>query len=164
MVEAPVEETAVETPPAAAAAEPSAEPASVTPEVTPAPEQAGDRARTAEALREAMAIDGALGVALVDAQSGMALATAGDPAEFNLEVAAAGNSALVQAMGRTLGDLDVDDHIEDILVTLGTQYHIVRPIPAGADDLFLYLVLDRARSNLAMSRFRLTKLAEQIRL
>ena len=52
--------------------------------------------------------------------------------------------------------------IEDILITLGTQYQIVRPINQGTDDLFLYLVLDRSRANLAMARFRLTKLAEQI--
>ena len=122
----------------------------------------GDMTEFNESLNEAMTIDGALGVALVDASSGMALATAGDPAEFNLEVAAAGNSALVQAMSRTLGDLDLDDHIEDILITLGTQYQIVRPINQGTDDLFLYLVLDRSRANLAMARFRLTKLAEQI--
>nr|WP_040766645.1 hypothetical protein [Tsukamurella sp. 1534] len=115
-----------------------------------------------ESLQEAMSIEGALGVALVDSSSGMALATAGDPAGFNLEVAAAGNSALVQAMSRTLGDLDLDDHIEDILITLGTQYQIVRPIRQGAEGLFLYLVLDRARANLAMARFRLTKLEEDI--
>ncbi|WP_244967685.1 roadblock/LC7 domain-containing protein [Tsukamurella tyrosinosolvens] len=126
------------------------------------PKEPGDMTEFNESLQEAMTIDGALGVALVDASSGMALATAGDPAEFNLEVAAAGNSALVQAMGRTLGDLDLDDHIEDILITLGTQYQIVRPINQGTDDLFLYLVLDRSRANLAMARFRLTKLAEQI--
>lgn len=126
------------------------------------PKDPGDMTEFNESLNEAMTIDGALGVALVDASSGMALATAGNPAEFNLEVAAAGNSALVQAMSRTLGDLDLDDHIEDILITLGTQYQIVRPINQGTDDLFLYLVLDRSRANLAMARFRLTKLAEQI--
>ncbi|WP_262407065.1 roadblock/LC7 domain-containing protein, partial [Tsukamurella columbiensis] len=126
------------------------------------PKEPGDMTEFNESLQEAMTIDGALGVALVDAGSGMALATAGNPAEFNLEVAAAGNSALVQAMSRTLGDLDLDDHIEDILITLGTQYQIVRPINQGSDDLFLYLVLDRSRANLAMARFRLTKLAEQI--
>ncbi|WP_231702879.1 roadblock/LC7 domain-containing protein [Tsukamurella asaccharolytica] len=128
------------------------------------PKESGDMTAFNESLNEAMTIDGALGVALVDASSGMALATAGNPAEFNLEVAAAGNSALVQAMGRTLGDLDLEDHIEDILITLGTQYQIVRPINQGTDDLFLYLVLDRSRANLAMARFRLTKLAEQIEL
>ncbi|MET9327344.1 hypothetical protein [Tsukamurella sp. NPDC003166] len=126
------------------------------------PKEPGDMTEFNESLNEAMNIDGALGVALVDAQSGMALATAGEPSSFNLEVAAAGNSALVQAMGRTLGDMDLDDHIEDILITLGTQYQIVRPINQGSDDLFLYLVLDRSRANLAMARFRLTKLAEQI--
>ncbi|ADG76809.1 Roadblock/LC7 family protein OS=Tsukamurella paurometabola (strain ATCC 8368 / DSM / CCUG 35730/ CIP 100753 / JCM 10117 / KCTC 9821 / NBRC 16120 / NCIMB 702349 / NCTC 13040) OX=521096 GN=Tpau_0155 PE=4 SV=1 [Tsukamurella paurometabola] len=134
----------------------------VDPTVLPEPKERGDMTDFNESLTEAMSIEGALGVALVDSQSGMALATAGDPKEFNLEVAAAGNSALVQAMSRTLGDLDLDDHIEDILITLGSQYQIVRPIRQGAEGLFLYLVLDRARANLAMARFRLTKLEEQI--
>ncbi len=126
------------------------------------PKEPGDMTTFNESLNEAMTIEGALGVALVDAQSGMALATAGEPSSFNLEIAAAGNSALVQAMSRTLGDLDLDDRIEDILITLGTQYQIVRPIHQGNDDLFLYLVLDRSRANLAMARFRLTKLADAI--
>ncbi|GAA1094378.1 hypothetical protein [Tsukamurella strandjordii] len=134
----------------------------VDPAVLPEPKEPGDMTDFNESLKEAMSIEGALGVALVDSQSGMALATAGDPTEFNLEVAAAGNSALVQAMSRTLGDLDLDDHIEDILITLGSQYQIVRPIKQGAEGLFLYLVLDRSRANLAMARFRLTKLEEQI--
>ena len=136
----------------------------VDPSTLPQPKEPGDVTDFNESLKEAMTIEGALGVALVDAQSGMALATAGDPAGFNLEVAAAGNSALVQAMSRTLGDLNLDDHIEDILITLGSQYQIVRPIRQVTGGLFLYLVLDRSRANLAMARFRLTKLAEDIEI
>lgn len=118
-----------------------------------------------QAMQDCLNIEGALGAALVDVQSGMALATAGSPQSVNLEIAAAGNSSVMQAKMRTMQDLGLQDEIEDILITLGRQYHIIRPI-SGRDGkgLFLYLVLDRARANLAMARFRLTKIEQDFRI
>ena len=46
---------------------------------------------------------------------------------------------------------EVDDKIEDILITLGKQYHIIRP-STHLEGVFIYLVMDRARANLAMAR------------
>ena len=47
-------------------------------------------------------------------------------------------------------NLALDDTIEDILITLGKQYHIIRPC-ANLKGLFIYLVLDKS-ANLAMAR------------
>ena len=91
------------------------------------------------ALKGAMEIEGALGVALVDSSSGMALGTAGSPMDLDLEVAAAGNSNVVQAKMRTMADLGLQQSIEDILITLDKQYHIIRPL-ARQEGFFLYLV------------------------
>ena len=54
---------------------------------------------------------------------------------------------------------EVDDKIEDILITLGKQYHIIRP-STHLEGVFIYLVMDRARANLAMAR-RKTQDAEK---
>lgn len=118
-----------------------------------------------QVMQDCLGIDGVVGAALVDQTSGMALATAGNPRSLNLDVAAAGNSAVVQAKLRTIADLGLDDEIEDILITLGRQYHIIRPLSSvGGRGLFLYLALDRSRATLAMARFRLTKIEQDLRL
>ncbi|MFJ1708490.1 hypothetical protein [Kitasatospora sp. NPDC088346] len=113
-------------------------------------------AHTDVALKEAMMIEGAIGVALVDLGSGMALGTLGGNREFDLSVAAAGNTDLVRAKLRTMEMLGLQGSIEDILVTLTNQYHLIRPLTSRTGSgLFLYLALDRSRANLAMARRRL---------
>ena len=52
---------------------------------------------------------------------------------------------------RTLASLDMDDVIEDILITLGKQYHLIRPLSSSKGALFFYVALDRTRSNLALA-------------
>ncbi|MGW2252484.1 hypothetical protein ACWCXH_20125 [Kitasatospora sp. NPDC001660] len=111
-------------------------------------------------LKEAMSIDGAIGVALVDYGSGMALGSLGDGGELDLNVAAAGNTDVVRAKMRAMEMLNLhDNEIEDILISLTNQYHMVRPIttPSGR-GLFLFLALNRSRSNLAMARHRLKRI------
>ncbi|MDF6042856.1 hypothetical protein LRD69_11940 [Streptomyces sp. JH14] len=121
-------------------------------------------ANTETALKEAMtSIEGTLGVALVDYTSGMALGTLGGGKDFNLDVAAAGNTDVVRAKLRTMEHLGIKDEIEDILITLGAQYHLIRLLKArGTNGLFLYLVLDAGRANLAMARHQLKRIEAEL--
>jgi hypothetical protein len=117
------------------------------------------------ALKEAMQIDGAIGVALVDYNSGMALGTLGNSKELDLSVAAAGNTDVVRAKMRALEMLQIKDSIEDILITLGSQYHLIRPLTGrGSRGLFLYLALLKSRANLAMARHRIRSIEEDLQI
>jgi hypothetical protein len=107
------------------------------------------------ALEQAMQIDGAVGVALVDTNSGMALGTAGGGSALNMDVAAAGGTEVVKSKLKVMSQLGIRDRIEDILITLGSQFHLIRTV-GGQANLFLYLTLNRAHSNLAMARHQLS--------
>ena len=101
--------------------------------------------QTLESLQANIA--GTLGVALVDYESGMCLGTVGTWP--NMEVAAAGNMEVMKAKARVMRDLGIKGGIEDILITLEAQYHIIRPVGSA---LFLYLAIDRKLRNPAMAR------------
>lgn len=114
-------------------------------------------------LAECMDIDGALAVALVDGSSGMAIATGGNPRNIDLNIAAAGNCNVLKAKQSTMKDLGLEDEIEDILITTTSQYHLVRPLTdSSGKGLFVYLLLDKAKGNLAMARFKLGRIEKDL--
>lgn len=102
-----------------------------------------------QGLEELMTSDGAVCAAVVDSASGMMLGSIGTGVD--MEVAASGNTEVVRAKLKTMRALGLNDVIEDILITLGKQYHILRPM-ARKEGVFVYFVLDKAKSNLAMAR------------
>lgn len=102
-----------------------------------------------QTLDEILTLDGAMCAAIVDSTSGMMLGSAGSGVD--LEVAAAGNTEVMRAKNKTMRALGLNDLVEDILITLGKQYHIIRPA-SRKEGVFIYVVLDKQRSNLAMAR------------
>jgi len=118
------------------------------------------------ALKEAMSIEGAVGAALVDWESGMPLGTLGGGKYLDLELAAAGNTEVVRAKMRTMQSLNLNDTIEDILITLSKQYHLIRLLANadGTHNLFLYLALDRTKANLALARHHLKRIENDLEI
>jgi hypothetical protein len=111
-------------------------------------------------LKEAMGIEGAIGVALVDYTSGLTLGVLGGSPTMDMNVAAAGNTDVVRAKVRTLEMLGLGDSIEDMLITLDSQYHLIRLLQArrSGDALFLYLALSKSRANLGLARHQLRRI------
>ena len=112
-----------------------------------------------QSMDELMTCDGALCAALVDASSGMILGKIGSGVD--LEIAAAGNTEVMRAKIKTMHALGLNDTIEDILITLGKQYHIIRPM-VRKEGLFIYLVLDKNKSNLALARRKVLDVEKDI--
>ena len=117
-----------------------------------------------ESLNDAMKIKGAVGVALVDYTSGMTLGTAGN-GTVNLEVAAAGNTEVVRAKMAVMKELGIKGGIEDILITLQEQLHLIRLLQSSnGEGLFLYLALNKEQENLAMARHQLSTIEKDLAL
>lgn len=114
-----------------------------------------------ESLETLLKVDGALCVAIVDSSSGMVLGKAGSG--LDLDTAAAGNTEVVRAKLKTIKSLGLDEQIEDILITLSSQYHIIRPL-TETPEVFIYLVLETAKSNLALARLKVKECDAQLEL
>lgn len=96
-------------------------------------------------------VGGFIGACLVDSETGLMMGSEGGTADFDLEAAAAGNTEVVKAKLAAAEMLGLDDSIEDILITLGKQFHLIRPL-AQTPTVFLYVALDKKAANLGMAR------------
>ena len=113
-----------------------------------------------QAIEKFMELAGAMGACVVDVDSGMMLASTvatGAVDRLDLELAAASSSQVLRAQRHALAAASEDDPVEDILVSLKDQYHLLR-ILEGSDGYYLYAVIDRRSGNLAMARHTLARL------
>ena len=106
-------------------------------------------------------VDGAIGVALVEFDGGLTLGTAGGNSEFDVDIAGAGNLEVVRTIARVMGQLGIEDEVEDILITLGQQYHLIRPVDEER-SIFLYLAIDRQQGNLGLARHQMRRLGADL--
>jgi hypothetical protein len=77
-------------------------------------------------------------------------------AGVELDLAAAGASVTLKARRATIRTLGLRDEVDDMLISLTTQLHIIRPLKLKP-AIFLYMVVDREKSSLAMARFKATE-------
>ncbi len=106
---------------------------------------------------------GFIAAAVVDSNSGMALGTIGGGTDFPIEVGAAANTEVVLAKLRAAESLGLEDSIEDILITLTTQYHLIRPLQENP-SVFIYIALNRAQSNLALARHAVANVEKRLKI
>lgn len=100
-------------------------------------------------------VNGVIATAAVDLESGMTLAAKSNRADFDLTVASAYNSELVKQKMKIMKALNLKSSLEDMLLTLSDQIHVIRLFPNGAG--FVYLAADRSATNVAILRTALGK-------
>ena len=94
-------------------------------------------------------MNGFIAASLVDLDSGMTLAIKASRTEFDLTAASAYNSELVKQKLKIMRTLGLSGTIEDMLITLSDQIHLVKLI---GPNTFLYLAVDKKLSNIALVR------------
>jgi len=114
-----------------------------------------------ESLDRLAELAGARCAALVDSSSGMVLGHAGS--DEGLDIAAAANTEVVRAQLKSIGTLGSADAIDDIIITLSTQFDIVRPLAVNP-SIFLYLAMDKNKSNMALARYKVSECEGQLEL
>lgn len=114
------------------------------------------RSQLQQRLRVLESTDGFLGATLLDMDQRKVVAAL-DPANRHIADAALAHTDLVNAKKRTIAALQIDDVLEDIVISLSSEYHLLRPSRRQPQLLF-FVALDRRRANLAMARYQLSNL------
>jgi hypothetical protein len=99
-------------------------------------------------------IPGFIAASLVDLETGMTLSTKSSRPDFDLSVASAFNAELVKQKLKTMKALNLKSNLEDILLTLSDQLHMIKFV---TPKTFVYLAADKANSNLAIVRATVAK-------
>lgn len=120
-------------------------------EAAPAVNPVDERPSLEGVLEKLLSFDGAMCVAVVDSETGMILGNAGSGVDIDL--AAAGASVILRARLASIKALGGDEQIEDVLISLTSQVQIIHPLPRNP-SIFTYLIGDKAKSSLAMARFK----------
>ncbi|WP_324674752.1 hypothetical protein [Hymenobacter sp. GOD-10R] len=96
-------------------------------------------------------LPGLMAVAVVDTGSGMSLASHSNAPSINPDTAAAYNTEVVKQKQKAMAALKLtDETIEDILISLSTQIHLLKLNNSGTK--FIYLVVSIKDTNLAIAR------------
>jgi hypothetical protein len=95
-------------------------------------------------------IEGFTLACLVDASTGMVLASRKDQDDISLPTAAAGAADIANVLSQLTGELPVDG-LEDVVVTFRRQLYVIRLV-SPEPQILLLVILDRDRANLAMAR------------
>ncbi len=107
-------------------------------------------------------ISGFIGACLVDTETGLMMASEGGE-DFDLETAGAANVEVVKAKMNAMSMLGLEENIDDILITLGSQFHLIRPL-AETPSVFLYTALHKKSANLGMARVQVKKVEKTLEI
>jgi len=100
-------------------------------------------------------VNGFIAVAVTEIESGLSFGNLTVDPSFDPELAAAYNLEVVKAKLNAVKALNLNQNIEDILITLSNQIHIIDISPNR--KFMIYLAADASKANLGMTRAILRK-------
>lgn len=113
-------------------------------------------------LSKASEVAGFLAACLVDSDTGLMLISEGGGG-LDLEQAAALISLVIQSKSAMIEGLGLEDALEEVVLTLGKQYHLIRPLQSSP-NVFLYFILDRATATLGLARLQAREMEAAIEI
>ncbi|MCV9932069.1 hypothetical protein OIU80_07220 [Flavobacterium sp. LS1R47] len=105
-------------------------------------------------------ISGFIAVSVTEVETGMSYSSLSLDPNFDPELASAYNLEVVKAKMKAINALGLNEKINDILITLTNQLHIIDVSEDG--KYFIYLAVDSSRANLGMTRAVLAKFKKDI--
>ncbi|MFV8331625.1 hypothetical protein [Flavobacterium sp. GSP14] len=107
-------------------------------------------------------VSGFIAVAVTEVKTGMSYKSLSVVSSFDPELASAYNLEVVKAKITAIKALGLSETIEDIMITLSNQIHIISLSENG--EYFIYLAVDSSKANLGMTRAMLKKYSKEIEL
>lgn len=105
-------------------------------------------------------IPGYIAVAVTEIKSGISYFSDSAIASFDPELASAFNLEVVKAKLNAISALGLDQGIDDIMITLTNQIHIIDI--SENNEYFIYLAVDSNKANLGMTKALLNKFKKDI--
>ncbi len=120
-----------------------------------------------QCLEELVALNGVFGAALGDWKNGTCLDYTGTDSPLfpkqKLALAIAVNTEVIRAKARAAEALGFKDKIEDITITLETQYHLMH-LTKYLYGLFFYVAVSRHDGNLGITLIKLQEIEFKLKL
>lgn len=105
-------------------------------------------------------VPGFIAVSVTEIDTGVSLVSHSESADFDPEIASTFNLEVAKAKMAAIEALGLTSKIQDILITLDSQIHIIDMAENG--EYFIYLAVDSKKANLGMTRALLKKYKKDI--
>jgi hypothetical protein len=105
-------------------------------------------------------VKGFIAVSVTEVETGMSYCSLSLDPNFDPELASAYNLEVVKAKLSAIKALGLTQKINDILITLTDQIHIIDVSEDG--NYFIYLAVDATKANLGLTRATLSKFKKDI--
>lgn len=114
-----------------------------------------------EVIADMLKLDGALGAAVLEADSGLALATGGTGV-LDMDVTAAGAFDVLRVWNKSAAQIDRQGGVETVIGLYPETISCIRVLDGQNQGLALLLILDRSRANQALANHQLGLISRRI--